>query len=254
MGKSLKIGDQFLTGEEIIPLLEKYQLLPQLAREIVVDRAIEGITCTTDEQKQGYQKFCKQQQIETESDLQEWLKRRNLSPAHLEALVERSVKIEKFKQQTWGNQLESYFLQRKGQFDKVIYSLLRTKDAGVAQELYCRLLEEEATFEELAREYSQGPEAKTGGKVGPVELSNPHPTLAKMLAISEPGQLWPPTRLNEWFVLVRLEESLPAQLDDAMRSQLLNERFNQWLQEQGQKIEIAVVSGEDAIARSPNQK
>lgn len=246
MGRSLQIGDQILTGEEIIPLLEKYQLLPQLAREFVVDRAVEGIDCTASEREQAYRKFCQQQQIETESDRQEWLERRKLSPGTLETLVERSVKIEKFKQKTWGNQLESYFLQRKAQFDKVIYSLLRTKDPGVAQELYCRLLEEEATFEELARDYSQGPEAKTGGKIGPVELSNPHPTLAKMLAVSEPGQLWPPTRLNDWFVLIRLDESIPAQLDEAMRSQLLNERFNQWVQEQGQNLEVSAVWGDDS--------
>ncbi|MDY7015122.1 MAG: peptidylprolyl isomerase [Cyanobacteriota bacterium] len=245
MGRSLQIGDQILTGEEIIPLLEKYQLLPQFAREVIVDRAIKEIECTAQEQEQAYQKFCKQQQIETEADRQEWLNRRKLTPEQLNALVERSVKIDKFKQKTWGKQLESYFLQRKTQFDKVVYSLLRTKDAGVAQELYCRLIEEEATFEELARDYSQGPEAKTGGKIGPVELSNPHPTLAKMLAISEPGQLWPPTRLNEWFVLVRLEESMPAQLDEAMRSQLLNERFNQWLQEQGKNIKISSVPEAD---------
>ncbi|MDY6784435.1 MAG: peptidylprolyl isomerase [Cyanobacteriota bacterium] len=251
MGKSLQIGDQILTGEELIPLLEKYQLLPQLAREIVVDRALEDFDCTAQEREQAYRKFCQQQQIETESARQEWLKRRKLTPGTLDALVERSVKIDKFKEKTWGHQLESYFLQRKAQFDKVIYSLLRTKDAGVAQELYCRLLEEEASFEELARDYSQGPEAKTGGKVGPVELSNPHPTLAKMLAVSEPGQLWPPTRLSEWFVLVRLEESIPAQLDEAMRSQLLNEKFNQWVQEQGQNMEISEVWGED---RPPQQK
>ncbi|MFM9160028.1 MAG: peptidylprolyl isomerase, partial [Dolichospermum sp.] len=33
-------------------------------------------------------------------------------------------------------------------------------------------------------------------------------------------------------VIVRLERLLPAQLDNSMRQRLVNERFNQWLQEQ----------------------
>lgn len=234
----LQVGDRKISAEKIIPLLEKYQLLPQLLREIIIDRALEEITCMPEERQQAYQQFCAQQQILGDEARQAWLERRGLKQEQLEALVERSIKLEQFKQQIWGNQLESYFMQRKAKLDKVVYSLLRTTDAGVAQELYCRLLEEEATFEELAREYSEGPEAKTGGKVGPVELSNPHPTLAKMLSISTPGQLWPPTRLNEWFAIVRLDDFLPAKLDDAMRQQLLNERFNTWLQEEVQKASV----------------
>ncbi|MBD2578049.1 peptidylprolyl isomerase [Oscillatoria sp. FACHB-1406] len=234
----LQVGDRAISAAEIVPLLDKYQLLPQLLREIIIDRALEDIALSPEERQQAYQTFCAQQQIMGETERQAWLERRGIKQEQLEALVERGFKTEKFKQQTWDNQLESYFLQRKAKLDKVVYSLLRTTDAGIAQELYCRLLEEEATFEELARDYSQGPEAKSGGKIGPVELSHPHPTLAKMLSISTPGQLWPPTHLSEWFVIVRLDEFRPAQLDDAMRQQLLNERFNSWLQEEVQKASI----------------
>lgn len=248
MSTVLQVGEQSITAEDVIPLLKKYQLLPQLLREIIIDRAIDAIDCTPEEHRQASQKFGEQQQIHTDADRQEWLERRDMSQTQLDEFIERNVKIEKFKQQTWGNQLESYFLQRKAKLDKVIYSLLRTNDAGLAQELYCRLLEKEASFEDLAAQYSQGPEVKTGGRVGPVELSSPHPTLAKMLSISEPGQLWPPTRLSKWFVIVRLEELIPAQLDEATRSQLLNERFNRWIEEQRQEASVRSGSVEGAIS------
>ena len=45
----------------------------------------------------------------------------------------------------------------------MVYSLIRSKDPGVAQELYFRIQEGENTFSELARQYSQGSEAQTGG-------------------------------------------------------------------------------------------
>lgn len=149
----------------------------------------------------------------------------------LQAFATRGLRIEKFKQASFGHQLESYFLSRKLHLDKVLYSLIQTQDIA-ATELYFRIQEGEASFAELARKYSQGAEAENGGLIGPVELSTCHPTVAKMLSVSQPGQLWPPTRLGEWLVIVRLEKFVPAQLDKLMRQRLLSELFAAWLQEQ----------------------
>ncbi|MBD0262956.1 MAG: peptidylprolyl isomerase, partial [Tolypothrix sp. Co-bin9] len=44
--------------------------------------------------------------------------------------------------------------------------------------------------------------------------------------------LSPPTRLGEWWIIVRLEKVLPVKLDEPMKQKLLNELFNTWLQEQ----------------------
>jgi parvulin-like peptidyl-prolyl isomerase len=127
--------------------------------------------------------------------------------------------------------LESHFLKRKGQLDQVVYSLIRTKNKGIAEELYFRLEEQEQTFAELACEYSQGSEAQAGGIIGPVELGSIHPSLAQLLSISQPGQLWRPMPLGEWLLIVRLEKLIPVQLDELMRQRLLRELFEAWLQE-----------------------
>ena len=238
MGATLKIGEQMVESAELLPLLARHQLLPQLGREIIIDRAIAPITCSADEAAAVCAQFYRQHQITSDAERQQWLQRNNLQPEQLQEMAVRGLKIETFKQQTWGHKLESYFLKRKGKLDRVVYSLLRSQDAALAQELYFRIQAGEQTFEELAREYSQGSEARTGGKVGPVELSVPHPTLAKMLANSKPGQLWPPNQLGEWVVIVRLEQFLPAQLDETMRRRLLNECFNHWIDEQLQQMSV----------------
>ena len=64
----------------------------------------------------------------------------------------------------------------------------------------------------------------------------PHPALARILSISQPGQLWPPTRVGEWFVVVQLEKFFPARLDDPTRQRLLDELFNTWLIERVQGL------------------
>lgn len=232
MAALLQVHNRSITAEEIIPLLTSYQMLPRLLVEIVIDQAIASITCTSEEIANNYQLFCEKNQITSETDRKAWLERYRMTAEQLEALAIRGLKIEKFKQANWGHKLESYFLSCKSQLDKVTYSLIRTKDMGVAQELYFRIQEEEQSFAELAREYSQGSESQSGGIIGPVELSIVHPTLAKMLTVSQPGQLWPPMPLREWVVLVRLEKFISAQLDNSMSQRLLNELFADWLQVQ----------------------
>jgi len=231
MSVVLQVGDRAIATDDLLHLLAGYQMLPQLLQEILIDQAIAPITCTDDEAKQAQEQFFAQNQITSEETLHAWISRHAMTPEQLKALMTRSLKVEKFKAETWGNKLESYFLSRKSKLDKVIYSLIRTQDIGIAQEIYFRVLEGEQSFAELAREYSKGPEAQTDGLIGPVELSVPHPNLAQMLTVSQPGQLWPPTRIGEWIVIVRLEKFVPAQMDDAMRRRLLTEFFNVWLQE-----------------------
>lgn len=232
MNAVLKVGDRLIAAEEIVSLLAGYQLLPSLLRELIIDQAIADFNCTPEEKVSVLKQFFEKNQITNEDTKLSWLNHYRMTLVQLETLAMRGLLIEKFKQATWGNKLESYFLARKGQLDRVIYSLIRTQDPGIAQELYFRIQEGEQSFTDLAREYSQGSEAQTGGLIGPVELSVPHPILAQLLRLAQPGQLLAPTRLEDWIVIVRLEKFIPAQLDAMMRQRLLNECFTTWLSEQ----------------------
>lgn len=225
----IAIGDQKIEDRELFPLLAKYGMLTQLAREIIIDRAIADIACTPEEENFARSRFYQQNQITSEERVQDWLRQNGMAAEQLDHLVLREIKLEKFKQQTWESKLESYFLQVKEQLDKVVYSLIRTKDAGIAQELFFRIQEGENTFAELAKEYSQGAEAQTGGLIGPVELHVPHPQIGRMLASSKPGQLWPPTRIGDWIVILRLEKYLSCELDPPTRQRLRDDLFQQWL-------------------------
>ncbi|WP_066381436.1 peptidylprolyl isomerase, partial [Anabaena sp. CA = ATCC 33047] len=217
MTEVLQIGNRTIPASELLPLLANYQLLPQLIREIIIDEAIAPIECNAEEVAQAKQRFYAERQLTQPADIQAWMAQQGLSADQLDNMIARKLKLEKFKQVTWGNKLESYFFQLKTKLDKVIYSLLRTQDAGLAQELYFRLQAKEQSFTEVAQKYSQGPEAQTGGLVGPVELNTLHPTMAQLLTSCQPGQISTPARIAEWFVIVRVEKLVPAQLDEPMK-------------------------------------
>lgn len=213
MSTTLSLGDRTIAPNDILPLLQRYRLLPALLRELIIDQAIAPIDYDTAD----LEALCQAQPaavLEQNDD----------------ALI-RQLKLQTFKQITWQAQLGSYFLQRKALLDRVIYSLIRTQDEGLAYELYFRIAESEQTFAAAAA-HGEGPETRTGGLVGPVELGSLHPDFARLLATRQVGQLTLPIAFDGWFIVLRVEELIPAQFDTVMKQRLLDERFEQWLQQE----------------------
>lgn len=224
----LQVGDCSITAEELASLLVRYQMLPQLVREVLIDSAIAPMKCSLEEHEQAIQQFYTVNQLTSEQQRKTWLSERGMTVDHLKALVLRQLKINKFKQETWAAKLESYFLRRKAQLDQVTYSLLKTQDAGLAQELYFCIRDDGRSFEEMARRHFPAAQFQF---LGPVDVDK-HPLVAQVLQKHQLGQPCPPAWVNNCFMIVRVEQVFPAQLDEAMRQKLLDELFNNWLQEQ----------------------
>ncbi|MHC5827884.1 MAG: peptidylprolyl isomerase, partial [Nostoc sp.] len=114
MTEAIQIGNRTITASELISLLANYQMLPQLQRELIIDEAIEQNSrsaqvaiCIPEEVAQAKQQFYTEKQFKNQEDIQAWMAHQGLTPEHLEVIITRKLKIEKFKQATWGNKLES---------------------------------------------------------------------------------------------------------------------------------------------------
>jgi parvulin-like peptidyl-prolyl isomerase len=236
MSAVLQIGDKSLTAEQLLPLISKYRLVPQLAKEMLIDVAIKEYEITEAEHQDARNRFCQQQQLSNDQDLERWLQQQQLKPDDLTDLINRELRLQKFKAAKWETQVESHFCQRKSQIDRVVFSMIRVKEIDVAEEIYFRLVSEEASFVELAPLYSEGIEAKTKGISGPVELGKLDPILANALITLQPLEVLPPLQIGEWWVVLQLETIIPAQLDEEMRQYLTEELFNQWTYEEVQKL------------------
>jgi parvulin-like peptidyl-prolyl isomerase len=233
---SPKLNPHNLTSQELIPLLKRYHLWPQLCRALILDRAIASVVLTPEQTQQAIHQFCAAQKFSSEQDVRSYCTKLGLSQADFVAQATRAARLERFQHNTWAHKLGAYFPTRKRDLDQATYSLIRTQNAEVAQELYFRLLSGEQTWAELAAQYTEGPEAKTQGRLGPVPLSQPHAAIAAVLQRSQPGQVHPPIKIAPWVVLVRLEEYQPAQLDEAVQRRLLDELLEQWLSEEVAKL------------------
>lgn len=232
MTEKMPLGNHAIAPEEIIPLLAQYNLIGQLLRETIIDEAIAGISCTPEEILNGCESVYRHFGLSNEVEKNVWLSRYSLNHEQLKLLATRKLRIEKFKQVRWGNKIESYFLQRKRNLDKVIYSLIQTKNQNIAGEIYFRIKEGEQTWAELASQYSIGNEAQTGGLIGPIEFGNLARNFALLLYTSQVGVVQAPIPIGENWVILRVEKFIAASLDNFMRQRLLNELFDSWLNEQ----------------------
>lgn len=227
----LEINGYKFQAEEIVEKILGCGMMPQVIKEMILDECTADIDLTPEERNLAQEQVRKQLGIEQSDKLEVWLKHQGITKAQLDSRSERSLKLLKFKQSTWGAKINSAFLERKTQLGRVIYSLIRLKDFCAAQELYFRIKEGEQSFDELARQYSQGAEAETGGLVGPFEVGTVHPNIQKILLSVDVGQVQAPIVIDDWILILRLEQLIPATLDAVTHQRLIDEKFDQWLQE-----------------------
>ncbi len=214
--------------------LARLGLLRPYLRQQLISELVDGDPepFSNEESQAAFQAFAQERQITSQEALERYRIDQLLSPQGLEAQILRPLRLLRHGQRHFRPKAEARFLDRKTELDRVVYSLLRLKDQGLARELYLRIDEDDASFADLAAAYAEGPEQSTRGIVGPVALTQAHPALADRLRTASPGQLLEPFRIEGWWVVVRLEQLTPATFDQATASQMTQELLDQWLNEE----------------------
>ncbi len=200
--------------------LSEIGVLEIVLKELIKDSITEKIELNKEDEEYINHKYYNSNQIK-KIDEKEKYKRNNLTlEAQYKKSLTRELKWEKWCMDNFRNRIEEYFLDKKPFLDKYTYSIIRVKNEGLSQELYLRIKEKESDFYKIAKEYSEGVEQQTGGLIGPVNLNNPHPIISNLLKVSQNNQLWPPKKINKWWVIIRLEEKIIATLDSNIRTAL----------------------------------
>jgi PPIC-type PPIASE domain len=142
------------------------------------------------------------------------------------------VLFDSYKKSKFTHLVRSRFLSQKSQLDRVLFSVIQVKDIRFAQELYCRITEQHQSFCQLATTYSNGSTAKQGGSIGPINYLQLYPQIQHYLRGLKVQQLSPIFQIDEDYVFLKLDRWLPAQLNPQTAYKLLDELFEEWLQQQ----------------------
>jgi PPIC-type PPIASE domain len=140
--------------------------------------------------------------------------------------------LQVYLRQEFSHLVSSRFLERKSYLDRVLFSVIQVKDLNLAEDLYCQIVDRNKSFTKLATLHSDSPTAKRGGTIGPILTSQLHPQIQHYLIGLEPKQLSPIFKLDGYYIFLRLDRLLPAQLTSQIEQQLLNELFEWRIKQQ----------------------
>ncbi len=234
-------------GVSAIDVLRRSDLLQPLFKRLLIEESTKEINPPADLIQQALTNHCRQEQLNSEEALNHWLSERCLSKDELLLQLSLPIKLSKLALDSFGAKAEARFLQRKEALDQATYSLLRVKDSGIAHELYLQLEADETSFEKLATDYSEGPEKRSGGRVGPAPISRAHPQLQQLLQTAPIGVVLEPLLIEQWWVVTRLEERMEASFDGAMQQRMATELLEQWITTETNQLVKAVCSKENGL-------
>ena len=225
----LKPGVPWAAPETLNRLARQQGLCLAIAQAAVYDEICQAITLSGDEELEAVRTYLSQQGVDDQTELSRYLAGKGWDQSDLRYFATKGEKLQRFQQRVFADEVSLRFLSRKLNLDQIEYSLIRVSDGDLAFELHQRIQEGEASFEELASSYSEGPERETQGRIGPVPLDQAHATVVDKLRISQPGQLWPPFFLVDIWLILRLDHWQGARLDDSTHEALLDELFEEWI-------------------------
>ena len=220
-----------ILNKELYLLLEKNHYILRLIRKELISECLEDINLLESEKLELKEKLFKEYKVKNDKEFKEILEKSNID---LDYFMEDQFfhkRKQKFIMDKFGNRIEAHFLKRKNDLDEVIYSLIRVGNPYKANEIYQRIIEDEANFGDLAKEFSLGPEKFSRGIVGPLPISNSHPIVADQIRSHKTDQIIKPFQVDSVWIIIRIELLNEANLTEEVELIMANELFNAWISE-----------------------
>ncbi|AFY48856.1 parvulin-like peptidyl-prolyl isomerase [Nostoc sp. PCC 7524] len=241
----LSIDDQPISVEKTVKYLQTSGKLAQFIGDVLRQYVIEQEISTRDDieinpaaTEQTVIDFRLKNQLADPQAFQAWLQQNGTDYATFHASIAFNFKVEKLKTLVTAAKLSEYFIERKIFLDRVVISRIVVDSRELAEELQIQI-EEGGNFEQLAKEYSLADDRIVNGMMGPISRGTMPDVLRAAIDVANPGQVVGPIELDGRYGLFRVEQFLPASLEDTQLKQALqNELFEKWLAEKIQKLTV----------------
>ncbi|MBF2028379.1 MAG: peptidylprolyl isomerase [Oscillatoriales cyanobacterium C42_A2020_001] len=215
------IGDilrQYVLEREL-EMREDLEINPAIVEQAVVD-------------------FRLQNKLTEPQAFQDWLAKNGSNYELFHNQISSSFKLEKLKAQIAEARLQEHFIERKLMLDRVVLSRIVVESKELAEELHTQITEG-ASFEQLAQEYSKTDERVANGMMGPVSRGTMPDVLRAAIDSTNPGELVGPMQVENYWAIFRVEQFLPATLEDNQLKQAMqNELFDRWIAEKIQTMTV----------------
>ena len=222
---------QFLDeiNKDTLKIIKLGNMLPNLIRNFLIVKITSDISLEQDIYDNEIKKFYFKNDILNKKDLNNILKTKGISEEELHYQITLPLKVSKYAQQNFENQIESYFLERKDFLDEYTFNIIRLRNKDLSYELYFKIESEESDFIKLSEKYSYYSELYPKGIFGPKNLQGMNPLIVNKLIIASPGELIEPFQVDKWWIILKLINKKEAKLDKSTSNILLIEIFNKFI-------------------------
>ena len=176
-----------------------------------------------------------------------WLASQELDDAELRQRLRRDLQIQCLKETLAVAKGQEYFIDRKLVLDRVVLSRIEVGDRDLAEELQQQIADG-SRFEQLAQDYSIAGDRIFNGMMGLISRGSLPDLVRAAIDVAAPGDIVGPLATEQGWALFRIEQILPASLDDSEVLQTVqDELLDQWLLDklQGLNIEVQVGGNEE---------
>jgi len=169
----------------------------------------------------------------------EWFQREAISDADFAAGLERDLIVEKLRRKITDPLVDQAFQANIQRFAKVRFRRVLVGSEGEARDTMDAIASGRSNFEDQARQRSLDLATKnSGGDGGVVRRVDLNQQLGDIIFQAQIGQLLGPIQAGQGFLVLRVEEFLPAEMDDGIRTGLRKELFDNWLRNELSKSPI----------------
>ena len=197
--------------------LEKKGFLRSIFIELLKADKIKNIIPNEFQINQAKQELCLSHNI----DQIEYKKDNEFLIHNLNKEIYKLASLKKLSLDKFSSQAEKIFKIRKAyHYDQYFYSLLRNKNKSQIFEFYYQIESNESSINDLSKEHSSGSEKSKLGIIGPINLVNINPEIAKILQSSKDSIINDPIEINNEWYLIQRENYKPAIYSEYYENQI----------------------------------
>tara|TARA_B100000965_G_scaffold400371_1_gene422142 strand:+ start:152 stop:853 length:702 start_codon:yes stop_codon:yes gene_type:complete len=221
--------------DETLQKLAKYGMLSLFIKNQILDREMKKISLSEIEITEAKNLYKKSHKLESDEDFEHHKQIRFYTDESIRYNIELPFKQYKFCKEMFGESLYTNYLKYKSFFDIVTYSIIRVDSESKSKEIYLQLKDDKRVFSELVNKYSQGPERKSQGIIGPIRLNQGHPLLQKQIIQNKDLCFSQPFKIDSKWIIIKVENFIESKLDDFVEKEIYKIELENFLKEEIKK-------------------
>ena len=230
---------KYLDKDAVKFLIDK-NIMNTFLREFILEDNLKRINIPEVNKKEALNSFLINKNLKSNDEFEKYKKRYGMNKDNIESIILKPLKIKIFAETLFNDQAESRFIRRKNDLDLIVYSIIRNKNKALALELFLRIDSNEDDFSYLASKHSEGTEKITNGIVGPLYENQVNPILMDKLKTLKEKEVLEPFKLEEWWVILRLENKIISDFTSTIKQKMCLELFEEFLKKQVEKSFLSI--------------